>query len=1074
MTSKKPRRPIFEVAPAPVARAPGEQRQIRAAYDGSLQELEQHIITSINFSIQSAEEIVRRSVTTGGITSTKPGTGANEINSKYMGPSAGNVACDTCKRTRLECVGHSGHIDFRNIGPPYAAPGQNLITPNLGRTQVGLKFYHPLLMPWIVDLMRIVCFNCHRIRVTDDILAGLGFIEYKSLNNNCLSSRSQQGFNFGETAEDQEAEEEEKEDTEANNEERVGFGAVEPEAEEDGEESDDDAMGQQAAVLAAEANGVEATDMQLREAKDEDPETEESYGQEEHESLFKISGHLHRMAEAISKASKQCAWCKAPQETIDFTASRNNFNIIYKKDKTGLVPGGMTIHQVYNVLKGIDLTTQKKLQVVQPVRLIITVLDVLPPRLRPAIPYKESAKVHYLTSLYLEILKLREKLVNLNLPLEVWLGDKPNTEFKEIYTSIHAHISALFDNKKAISKLRSAPDNTMPTIAQKFTGKAGLVRNAMNAKRTRLAYRAPSVHVPGLDLDQVGISPEIAEEIPKRQPVNSRNIKELQALADEGKIRWYVKANDRIRQLIHNFPKPVRDPKSGELKAYQLKVGDVVFRPLRTGDVVAHGRQPTIHKYSIMGYRVKIIPGLKGIGSAMPITMYQNLDFDGDDTTIHVPLTAEAEAELATIMSANSAILNAENNRVGIAQTFNALTAAFNLTSRKDLVQKEVYDVLHDYISKRYKERGEDKRLSTFNDRLIRYNINPRSGAGVFSLLLHPELNYEGKTSIIRDGVLIKGVIGDKDIGRAERSITQRIYLDPSMGPQEARNFINDANHFLNLYIENIGFSVSLHDCFLVPQSEIDKKDINIDRVVNDLQRQVKIHRDVKQEEIEKYIEEMKGNLTDEEKRRRAAIISEKLNIVSSLGPTLINIDPRNPIAQMVRSGAKGSETTFAQIVAQAGQQYNRGKIMEHPEGYHGRTLTYFHPEDISIERNGYVTSPMAQGLTPREFFAHAWASRESIVNTGVDTATWGDMQRRCTKATEGTVIMPDGVVRDSAGKIIQGRYADGFARDRMFPIILNGQSTLSFIDLKAVAGKINAKFTGSNVAVTAVASTEL
>jgi len=1049
------------VAPAPVVRSAAETWAVRSAYDRSLSSLKQTIIKSIEFSVLGPEEIIRGTATTGGITATTPGTGHNEINSINMGVSAGNLACGRCKRGRMECDGHYGHIDFRNIGPEYTEPGTNPIT-SRGVSKVGLKLYHPLFMPWIVDMCTIICWKCNNIRKSDRFLALKGFLDYKSLDRECASTRSQPGLNLTSTSEDEETdatqEEEETEDLENEIEDGVG-----PEAkEEDIEFDDEDSLSAAATEQAAEGVGIDPEITQTREAKGEIDE--EVYGIEDRESLFAISGHIHRMAEVISKQGNTCdnPNCQAVQPIIDFSASRTNFNIIYKKDKTGVSSGGMSIHEVYRILKSVTPEVQKKLQIVEPSRFIITVLPVLPPRLRPATPFKGGARMSFITNLYLGILGARAELDRMGFSLDVWLGNEINNEFSKRIKFIHDSISALMDNSKAISKLHSAPDSNMPTITQKITHKSGIVRNNMNGKRVRGAIRAPLVHVPGLDFNQVGMSEELAESSPKPEVCTTSNQQRLQALADIGKIKFYIRREDKIRHTVRKFPKPRASPtEEGKLEPYQIRLGDTVYRPLQTGDVVAHGRQPTIHKYNMMGYFVKIIKGLRGLGMALPVTMYKNADMDGDDTTIHVPYTPEAEAELATIMLADTSLLNAENNRVGIAQTFNALTAALHLTSRKDLVQQEVYKLLRKFITETYESRGEEKRLSNFNDRLARYSITPRSGAAIFSLLLPPTFSYTSKSVVIRDGILLRGNITDADVGRAENSITHRIALDPSLGMKTAVNFVNDANHFLNMYIENIGFSVGLQDCFLAPPSRtVDKPSIT--STIKDIAARVEAEKNIRQAEIEVLRNQAKNSISDEENKRRRAIITEKLNVVSSLGPQLINIDPRNPIAMMVESGAKGSKTTYAQIVAQVGQQYNKGQIMEGPDGYEGRTLAYYHHEDVSIESGGYVTSSLAQGLTPREFFAHAWGSRESIVNTGVDTATWGDMQRRCIKSTEGTVIMPDGVVRDaSTGKIIQGKYADGFARDRMFSVSVAGQNVLSFIDIKTVVAKINAKYMG-------------
>lgn len=105
------------------------------------------------------------------------------------------------------------------------------------------------------------------------------------------------------------------------------------------------------------------------------------------------------------------------------------------------------------------------------------------------------------------------------------------------------------------------------------------------------------------------------------------------------------------------------------------------------------------------------------------------------------------------------------------------------------------------------------------------------------------------------------------------------------------------------------------------------------------------------------------------------------------------------------------------------GQQSVEGKRI--PFGFRHRTLPHFTKDDFSPEARGFVENSYLRGLTPQEFFFHAMAGREGLIDTAVKTAETGYIQRRLVKALEDVAVCYDGTVRNSLGDLIQFIYGE-------------------------------------------------
>ncbi|KAH8797389.1 hypothetical protein DL96DRAFT_1721272 [Flagelloscypha sp. PMI_526] len=130
-----------------------------------------------------------------------------------------------------------------------------------------------------------------------------------------------------------------------------------------------------------------------------------------------------------------------------------------------------------------------------------------------------------------------------------------------------------------------------------------------------------------------------------------------------------------------------------------------------------------------------------------------------------------------------------------------------------------------------------------------------------------------------------------------------------------------------------------------------------------------------------------------------------------------------NNVKQMVVAGSKGSYINISQMSVCVGQQSIEGKRI--PFGFKHRTLPHFEKDDFSPESRGFVENSYLRGLTPQEFFFHAMAGREGLIDTAVKTVETEYIQRRLVKALEDVMVCYDGTVRNSLGDLVQFVYGE-------------------------------------------------
>jgi DNA-directed RNA polymerase II subunit RPB1 len=235
--------------------------------------------------------------------------------------------------------------------------------------------------------------------------------------------------------------------------------------------------------------------------------------------------------------------------------------------------------------------------------LIITVLPVVPPSVRPSVrQYNSQRSEDDLTNNYYEIIKycqmLNNKLAkNINIAPEII---KQHTDY------IQYSVTTLFNNEiKGVPQALTRGGRPMKTLRQRLSGKEGRIRNNLMGKRVDFSARSVISPDANLKIEELGVPYKIAMNLTFPEVVNKFNINRLYQLVRNGN-KIYPGAKS-IKLVKDGQEHMIFDDK--DTSKYILNYGDTVNRHLINGDTVLFNRQPSLHKMSMMAHTVRVMEG---------------------------------------------------------------------------------------------------------------------------------------------------------------------------------------------------------------------------------------------------------------------------------------------------------------------------------------------------------------------------------------------------------------------------------------------------------------------------------
>lgn len=577
----------------------------------------------------------------------------------------------------------------------------------------------------------------------------------------------------------------------------------------------------------------------------------------------------------------------------------------------------------------------------------------------------------------------------------------------EFEALLQYHVATFMDNNIAGQpQALQKSGRPLKTIRSRLKGKEGRLRGNLMGKRVDFSARTVITGEPNISLDEVGVPKTIARRLTYPETVTPYNIGKLTQLVRNGPQNHpganYIIREDGARiDLAHH-------KRAGEIS---LQYGWKVERHIVDGDYIIFNRQPSLHKESMMGHRVKVMD-YSTFRLNLSVTTPYNADFDGDEMNLHVPQSEETRAEVSQLCMVGLNIVSPQKNGplMGIIQ--DTLCGIYKLTKRDVFLSKdEVMNILMwvpDWD-------GVIPQPAILKPR-------PRwTGKQLISMALPRGLNLSrGKDPIAATdgGQLILG--GDLLYGRLNKSVVGASgggvvhIICNEHGAEGALTFFNGVQRIVNYWLLHNGFSVGIGDT--VPDAK------TAQAIQDAIQEKKAIVEKLQREAYSNELEPLPGmNIRETFENKVSKALGDARDTAGNVAQK--NLKPFNNALQMSTAGSKGSTINISQMTALVGQQAVEGKRI--PFGFNHRSLPHFRQDDYSPGSRGFVENSYLRGLTPHEFFFHAMAGREGLIDTAVKTAETGYIQRRLVKALEDVMVKYDGTVRNSVGDVVQLVYGE-------------------------------------------------
>ena len=694
----------------------------------------------------------------------------------------------------------------------------------------------------------------------------------------------------------------------------------------------------------------------------------------------------------------------------------------------------------------------------RPEWLICSALPVPPPAVRPSVKQGNSQRMDDdLTHKLAEIVKYNNQLKK---KIESFAREEIINDW---YNMVVYHIITFINNEEpGISQSTHRSGRPLKAIQQRLKGKEGRLRSNLMGKRVDFSARSVITPDPNIDIDQLGVPLKIATNLTYPEIVNSFNIKELQEFVYNGPKNW-PGAKSIVKKNGNKFL--ITDNNKMNMK---LEYGDTVNRHVVDNDYVLFNRQPSLHKMSMMGHRVKVMKG-DTFRLNVSATSPYNADFDGDEMNMHVPQSIDSMAELINIASVAKQIISPRENKPIITVVQDTLLGLYKLTHSEVIEFNEGSKLHYGENTNIYNLEDSSKTdkcvdsclytckqminiicdLSTFDGSIPKSDsdfeidgvVTPMwSGRSILSYILPDNVNlemmnsdydnnkkdnsgnrkkdlaskYNARANIVKivNGIIKQGTFDKGLFSKTSKGLIHTIYND--LGSERTCDFINDLQKIISYVLLVEGFSVGISD--MIADKATNEK---IKEIIDERKIQIE---DIMQEFHLNIFEGIPGQSNkDYFESKVNGILNKTINETGKIG--LENLDPKNRATYMVNSGSKGKLTNIAQMVACLGQQNVDGKRI--PYGFEGRTLPHYYKYDDSAEARGFVENSFISGQTPQEFFFHAMGGREGLIDTAVKTAQTGYVQRQLVKSMEDLKVGYDYSVRSSTGSIIQFVYGN-------------------------------------------------
>jgi DNA-directed RNA polymerase subunit beta' len=578
----------------------------------------------------------------------------------------------------------------------------------------------------------------------------------------------------------------------------------------------------------------------------------------------------------------------------------------------------------------------------KPEWMILDVLPVIPPELRPLVPLDGG---RFATS---DLNDLYRRVINRNNRLKKLMElHAPDVIVRNEKRMLQEAVDALFDNGRRGRVLRGANNRPLKSLSDTLKGKQGRFRQNLLGKRVDYSGRSVIVVGPELKLRQCGLPKKMALELFK--PFIYHRLEQ----------RGHCTTIKQAKELVEQ-----QDP----------VVWDILEEVIKDHPILLN-RAPTLHRLGIQAFEPVLVEG-KAIKIHPLVCTAFNADFDGDQMAVHIPLSPEAQIEASTLMLASNNILSPAHGAPITVPTQDMVLGLYYLTKT------------------RTGTKGEGRTFASTDDVLIALEM------GEVETLSPIKLRYTGKV------IDLVKAFDNQNVLHTEPIEFSKQYMDTTVGRVILNDVLPDEMPYINGLLKKKGMAQLVQYCYLRFGLQVTVKmldeikalgflyatragiSIGIDDMVVPASK-VKLVKDAEKAVIEVQAQYQEGAITQGERYNKIIEIWSKVTErVSDEMFKSMEEDDRtgrylNPIYIMADSGARGSKQQIRQLSGMRGLMAKpSGEIIETP-----------------------ITANFREGLNVLQYFISTHGARKGLADTALKTADSGYLTRRLCDVAQDVII---------------------------------------------------------------------
>jgi DNA-directed RNA polymerase subunit beta' len=548
-----------------------------------------------------------------------------------------------------------------------------------------------------------------------------------------------------------------------------------------------------------------------------------------------------------------------------------------------------------------------------PASMVLDVVPVIPPDLRPMVQLDGGRfATSDLNDLYRRVINRNNRLKRL-----ADLG-APEIIVNNEKRMLQEAVDALFDNGRRGRPVTGPGNRALKSLSDMLKGKQGRFRQNLLGKRVDYSGRSVIVVGPQLKLHQCGLPKQMALELFKPFVMkrlvdlnHAQNIKSAKRMVERARpVVW-----DVLEEVIAEHP-------------------------------VLLNRAPTLHRLGIQAFEPQLVEG-KAIQIHPLVCTAFNADFDGDQMAVHLPLSAEAQAEARVLMLSSNNILSPANGRPITTPTQDMVLGLYALTMERD------------------GEVGEGRAFGSISEAIMahdQHSVSLQAKIKIRRTTTGETLNTTLGRALFNEALPADFPFVDVDVTKKQLGgiVDKLAEFYPKVVVAETLDELKSLGFH---WASRVGATIGIEDVVTPPEKQ---------EILNDFEARA--------EKVQLQYE--KGLITDDERRQELIEIWTKATAV--VGEAMEkNFPSTNPVWMMVHSGARGNMMQIRQIAGMRGLVANpKGEIIPRP-----------------------IKANFREGLSVLEYFISTHGARKGLADTALRTADSGYLTRRLCDVAQDVII---------------------------------------------------------------------